>query len=178
MHCVHVFRKNKKSTASNSDDGVLCLAPLLFTFFSNYTITESCVMRLYMIRRGHTEEEKLYIFKMNLQTCYYSPSLLSFTCFPLLEGSFQTTQLCYPKYGLFKKIINKIIVSIHMKLCKQYFIITRAAGQSTSYICYLKPLCRPKTVNKSPFFVLSLITKIQKTQIFLVCNACLFCSVL
>ena len=48
MHCVLVFRKKKKeSTASNSDDGVLCLAPSLSIFFPNYTITESCVMRLW-----------------------------------------------------------------------------------------------------------------------------------
>ena len=47
MHCVHVFRKKKKeSTVSNSDYGVLCLAPSLITFYPNYTITESCVMRL------------------------------------------------------------------------------------------------------------------------------------
>ena len=47
MHCVHVFRKKKiQSTASNSDDGVLCLAPSLSTFFPNYSITESYVMRL------------------------------------------------------------------------------------------------------------------------------------
>ena len=51
------FEKKKVSTASNSDYGVLCLAPSLTTFFPNYQITESCVMRLQMIRRGHTEEE-------------------------------------------------------------------------------------------------------------------------
>ena len=46
MHCVHVFRKKKEYTASNSDYGVLCLAPSLTTFYPNYTITESYVMRL------------------------------------------------------------------------------------------------------------------------------------
>ena len=40
------FEKKKESTASYSDYGVLCLAPSLTTFYPNYTITESCVMRL------------------------------------------------------------------------------------------------------------------------------------
>ena len=39
-------KKKKESTASNSDYDVLCLAPSLTTFFPNYTIAESCVMRL------------------------------------------------------------------------------------------------------------------------------------
>ena len=40
------FEKKEESNASNSDYGVLCLAPSLTTFYPNYTITESCVMRL------------------------------------------------------------------------------------------------------------------------------------
>ena len=60
------YERKKKSTASNSDPGVLCLAPSLTTFYPNYTITESYVMRLKMIHRGHTEEEKGYIFIMKV----------------------------------------------------------------------------------------------------------------
>ena len=40
------FEKRKDSSSSISDYGVLCLAPSLTTFYPNYTITESCVMRL------------------------------------------------------------------------------------------------------------------------------------
>ena len=59
-------KKKKPSTASNPDPGVLCLAPSLTTFFPNYPITKSYVMRLKMIRRGHTEEEKRNTFIMKV----------------------------------------------------------------------------------------------------------------
>ena len=65
MHCVHVFREKKKNhTARNSDYGVLCIAPSLTTFYPNYTIAESCVMRLEMIRRGHTVYNIIVIFHL------------------------------------------------------------------------------------------------------------------
>ena len=51
---------------------------------------------------------------------------------------------------LFKYILNKIIFSVHLKFCKQYFIIGRAAGQSTSYAYYLKNVVQNK---KSQWFI-------------------------
>ena len=106
-----------------------------------------------MFRREHTEEEKRYFFIMKVQTCYYSLLL-----FPLLEESVKTTQLCYPKQVLFKKILNKIIF-----LFKTHFINNiYSKAELHANVLYASIISKPLCKTKTDISVLIFIIKILK----------------
>ena len=76
-------------------------------------------------------------------------------------------------------IFNKIKFSFHLKFCKQYFIVGRAAGQSTSYAYHLKTVVQNKNSQWFIFFCAMLYNKNLKkknAKILSVCNVCLYCS--
>ena len=77
-------------------------------------------------------------------------------------------------------ILNKITFSFHLKFFKQYFIVGRAAGRSTSYAYHLKTVVQNKNSQWFIFFCGILynknLKKKKKCQILSVCNVCLYCS--
>ena len=61
-------------------------------------------------------------------------------------------------------ILNKTKFSFHLKLCKQYFIVGRAAGQSTSYAYHLKTVVQNKNSQWFIFFYAMLYNKNLKKK--------------